>query len=225
MSHLKRLPAPREWRIKRKENKFIVRPHPGAHPLNNGISLSALLKYILGYARNEREVKAILNNKNIIVNGKRRKDRKFIVGLMDVLTIKEVGKNFRFINKKGKIGVVEIDEEESSIKPYKINNKKKIGKKIQLNLSSGENIIIDKDDYSTGDTVVLKIQKKKLINHIKFGIGCYVYLTGGKHIGKVGVIKDIKNKNVFVDIDKKLFEIKKDNLFVIGKDKPIIKLE
>ena len=225
MSHLKRLPAPKGWKIKRKENKFITKPHPGAHSLNNGLSLSTLLKYILGYAGNEKEVKTILNNKNIIVNGKRRKDRKFIVGLMDVLTIKEIEKNFRLINKKGKIDLIEIDDDESKIKPYKINNKRKVRKGVQLNLSSGENIIVNDKDYSIGDTLILKIPEKKIINHIKFEVGCYVYVTKGKHIGRVGVVKDVKDKNIIVEINKEPFEIKKENIFVIGKDKPAIKLE
>ena len=62
MSHMKRLLAPKFWRVSKKENKFIVSPSPGPHPKKTCIPLKVLLRDILNYAENSLEVKKILND-------------------------------------------------------------------------------------------------------------------------------------------------------------------
>ena len=148
-SHLKRLSAPKSWQIKRKGIKFITRPNPGAHSMKNSVSLSLLLKDLLKYAKTTKEVKDILYNKNVLVDGKRRKDHKLPIGIMDVLEVTEMKEHFRILfDQKGKITPVSIKKDEAAIKPCKILNKTKIkGNKTQVNLSDNKNIILKKDDY------------------------------------------------------------------------------
>ena len=54
--HLKRLPAPRHWPIKRKEGKFTTRVIPGPHPKEHSLTIALILREILGYADTMREV-------------------------------------------------------------------------------------------------------------------------------------------------------------------------
>ena len=50
--HMKRTAAPRKWKVPRKTTKWVVRPNPGAHPLEYGISIS----YIIAYFKRMRNI-------------------------------------------------------------------------------------------------------------------------------------------------------------------------
>ena len=230
--HLKRLAAPKSWPIKRKTTKFIVRPLPGAHNLNNSIPLAVLIKEILNYAKTNRETKIILNNGSIKVDNVVRKNYKLPVGLMDVISIEGTNENFRIlINKRGKLTTHPIKKEESLIKPFKIINKRIIkGKKIQITFHDGRTKLINNNNFKVGDTLVLDLDKKDVKDHFELKKGMLIYLTSGKHKGGTGIIKEIQNSNsvypnkVIFTKGKETLETFKDNLFVIGKDKPCISL-
>ena len=102
--HLKRLNAPKSWKIKRKGIKFITRPNPGAHSFSLGMPINIVLREIFEYAKTTKEVKNILNNKEVLINGVRRKDHRFIVGFMDIIAIPGIKAYFRvLLDKKGKL--------------------------------------------------------------------------------------------------------------------------
>lgn len=226
-NHLKRLATPRSWPIKRKETKFITRPKPGSHSLKLGISLGVFIRDILRYAKTTREVKRILQNRNILVDGARRKEHRFIVGLMDVIGIPEIKKHYRVIlDKKGKISLIEIEKNDASIKPCRITGKNKVKEKTQLNLFDGRNILVDKDDYKVNDTLIISLPNQEIKKHLKFDKNVLVFLVGGKHIGEIGIVEDIISDKIRYKNKKgDVFETLKKYVFVIGKEKPEIKLE
>lgn len=231
--HLSRLNMPKNWPIKRKGTKWITKSNPGPHPLYRSISLNLTVKEMLGYAKLTREVKKILNNKEILIDKKIRTDHKFPVGLMDTIEVSKTNQYFRLLlNKKSKFVLLPIKKEESGIKPCKIINKTVLkNKKIQLNLYDGKNIIVDKDVYKVGDTLILDLEKKNIKNSIKLEKGSLVYLTGGKHTGFVGTIKDIyssnslyPNKIVFI-ADNQKYETLRKYAFVINNEVSMLKDE
>lgn len=225
-NHLKTMASPKTWNVKRKGRIFILRPHPGPHSLKNSVSLNFLLIEILKLAKTKKESNYILHNKEIAVDGKKRKSISFPVGLFDLISIKDIKKNFRIIiNKKGKLGAIEIDDKEASLKPYKIADKKLVGKMIQLNLFDGSNLLVDKDDYKVGDTLLIEPAKKEIKQHLKLEKGNTIFLTGGRHLGEIGTIEDISgNKIIYKMQSSEVYETLKKYAFVIGTDKPIIKL-
>ena len=225
--HIKRLAAPKSWPIARKTSKYVTKPNPGTHPLEECIPLNILLRDILGLAKTTREVKKILKLNNVLVDGVRRTDVKFPVGIMDTVSIKEIQKYYRVIvKKKGKIAVIEISNAESELKPCKIVNKSLVKGKVQINLFDGRNILVDKDGYKTGDSVVLKLPKQEIKEHIKLGKDSVVLLTAGKHIGDVGVVIDISGKKTKYRLsDGEIVETSTDYVFVIGKEKASVKVE
>lgn len=231
--HLSRLAAPKNWPIKRKSNKWVTRPSPGPHPLKRCISLNLLLKDILNYSKTTRESKKILNKKEVLVDKKVRKDYKFPLGVMDILEFSKTNQYFRVLfDKKGKFTLVPIKKEESNIKPCKILNKTPLkGKRLQLNLYDGKNILIEKDDYEVGGTVIIDLTNNKIKEHIKLEKGAYIYITDGKYTGKSGILKEILKSNsskpdkIILNIEGKDVETLKDYAFVIGKTKSLIFLE
>ena len=67
-------------------------------------------------------------------------------------------------DKSGKLNVIEIDAKEKNLKPSKIIGKTTLRKsKTQLNLNDGSNLLVDKDEFKLNDTVLVDIDKKKII--------------------------------------------------------------
>lgn len=196
--HLKRLAAPHSWKIKRKGITFITRPKPGAHSFDEAISLNVILKDILKYATTTREVKKIIANKEVIVDGLRRKEHRFMVGFMDVLTIPELKAHYRMlVNKKGELVLVKTDDKETKIKLCRIKNKSLVGDKIQLNLFDGRNILVEKKtDYKIGDTLVIEVPSQKIVHHLKLERGAVVFISKGKKVGSIGRIDTLGSEGV-----------------------------
>ena len=231
-NHLKRLTIPKSWGIGKKKTKWIARPSPGPHSLKESMTLNLLLKEFLQYAKNKTEVKKILTDKQILIDNKVRKEQHFPVGIMDVISIPKTNEDFRILlSERGKFKLQKISKEEAKIKPVKVIGKTLLkGNKIQLNLSDGKNILISKDNFKTGDCVVLDLEKNNIKEHIAFGKGATVFITHGKYIGKTGVINSIINENnlsptkIIFKTDDKDVETLKKYAYVIGKNKPIITL-
>ena len=227
-NHLKRLVAPKTWHVKRKTTKFITRPSPGAHSLMMGLSINTLLKEFLGLSNTTKQTKHLLNNGEVLVDKKRIDDYRFIVGFMDIISIPKINKHFRLsINKMGRLSINEADEKESGFKLCKISNKKILGKeKVQINFSDGRNIVIKKNDYKVGDSLIVTLPKQTVKDHLPLDKKSIILLTGGKHIGVTGTIEDI-SKDIIIFKTKKgeSFETSKEFAFVIGKDKPAIKID
>ena len=225
--HLKKYFAPKSWKITRKDTTYIAKPSPGTHKIEHSLPLSVILRDVLKYATTKREARHILNKKNVLVDNIARADHRFPVGLFDVLSFKEIDENFRVVlDKKGKIAIIKIGKDESKIKPYKIIGKKKIGGKVQLNLSGGKNILADEDKYKVGDAILLDLEKNnKIQDAIQLKKDALVYLTGGKHIGQTGKVQQIMGKRIFYKAeDGEEVETLKEYAFPVGKDKPLIKL-
>ena len=225
-NHLKRIASPRTWTINRKGGKFITRPKPGAHSFEDGLPLGVIMRDFLGLASTMSEVKKVLNNQEILVDGKRRKDHRYIVGLFDVLMVPKLNKSYRGIfDNKNRIVVIEISDKEKTIKPCKIAGKTTLTKnRIQYNLHDGKNIVSDLK-AKVGDTFLLTLPSLEIKETLPLKPGVTVYLTKGKHGGDVGLFKGMKNNEAVYTKGKDEVETAKNYLFVIGKDKPVIELK
>jgi small subunit ribosomal protein S4e len=90
-SHLKRLNAPRTWKIKRRGLKFVTRAKPGPHTMDKSMPLNILMRDMLGHVKTNRDVKTVVKAKDIQVNGKAVSEIRYPVGLFDVLQIPKLG--------------------------------------------------------------------------------------------------------------------------------------
>jgi small subunit ribosomal protein S4e len=223
--HMKRVTAPASWMIERKVQKFISLPK-GSYSMKTGMSLVAVLKDVLKLVNTRKEGKRVLNNKEIIVNGKRRKDEKFMIGLMDVLQIKEIGKSYRMIlDNRGVLRLITISGAETSIKPCRVNGKRTIRNgKIQLSFHDGRTFL-GKAENSIGDTIMISLPDGKEKQSIKLEKGCQAYLTGGSNVGLTGTVDNISGEKATIKIGNDVIETETRSVFVIGKEKPLIKLD
>jgi len=235
--HIKRLAAPRTWKIKRKESKFVVKPRPGPHSIEESLPLLIIVRDLLGYAKNAREAKKVIKEGKILVDGRVRRDHKFPVGLMDIIEIPSAN-DYRIVifDKRGKLVLEKIGKKNAKYKLCKIKDKSFVkGGDLQLHLHDGRNLLIRvkdpcsprEDVYKTKDTIVLNLENNKIKAHFKYDVGSLAYITGGSHVGEVAKIKEIKitrssMPNVVTLENEEEFETIEDYIFVIGEKEPYL---
>jgi small subunit ribosomal protein S4e len=205
MSYLKRQKVPKNWPIPRKGTTYVVRPN---FNIKGGIPVLIILRDILKVAENRRDVKKIIHKKQILLNNKPVRDEKNNVLLFDVICIIPTNKFYRMqLSQKGKFKIVEIDIKDSKKKIAKIINKKIIkGKKTQLNLSDGTNVLSDLK-CNIKDSVLINLLERKIETVIPFKEKAKAIVLKGKHAGETGTINKIKDKTAEVKIEEKNIEI------------------
>lgn len=226
-NHLKRIACPRTWHIARKGTTFITRPKPGAHPLQLAVSLSVFMRTMGKVAKSAKEAKKMLHDKEVFVDGKRRKDPKLPVGLMDVISFPAANEHFLvLIDSKGRLKARPLQAADTKSKLSRIESKSRIkGGRTQLNMSDGRNILVEKDTFKTGATLQLELPSQKILNHISFEKGVLIFLAGGKYAGSSGVLTEINGGAIsFEDSNKQMISTAKKYAFIIGKEKPLIPL-
>jgi len=222
MAILKRIAAPKWWPIQRKTKKFIVSVR-GPHPKNLSIPLLVFVRDIIRIAETNKEARIAIKKGEILIDGRKIKDIKYGIGLLDTVEIPALKKSWRAIPKNG-LSFIEIPDKEAKLKICKIVDKKTLkGNKIQLNLHDGRNVLTN-ENYSTHDSLLIESPTQKIVDHIKFDEGSLALVFGGKNAGKIAKIKKIEGGRIWLG-DEKAFEVPKNLTIVVGKKEPLIKLE
>ena len=227
--HMKRLAAPRTWPLKRKVSIWVTKQSAGAHSIEDSMSAVTVLRDMVGACDTAREAKKIIGNREMFVDGKAVKNPKAPVGFMDVISIPKMNLNYRMlITDKGKLTLVPIDADEAAWELCRIENKTVVkGGKIQLNLSGGRNIVMDKNDYKCGDSLKVSFDGQKILDSYALAAGSTVLIKDGAHNGSIKTVKEVEvvrgsapNLVLFTDGTQTIM----DNCFVIGNEKAVITL-
>ena len=202
------------------------------------MTLALILREVLGYANNMREVRVILSSGQVKVDGQIRKDPRFPVGLMDVIEITTSGEKFRLIPKvRGGLRLVRVNDAEAKFKLCRIENKTMItGGKVQLGLHDGRTFVLPEKEkpsnYSTLDTLKIEIPEQKLLGSLQLEKGVYAIVSRGKNIGIEGKIIEIEKRIgthastvTLEDPEGTRFQTALEYVFVVGKNKPEVSLE
>ncbi len=236
--HLKTYPAPKFWPIRIKEREFTVKPSAGPHPLVRSIPLGIVIRDMLRYAETISEVKKVLSEGKVLVDGKARKDHKFPVGLMDVVTLVPTNEHYRVMpDKVNKLTLVRIAPEEAAFKLARIASKRILkGSRVQLCLHDGRSVSVKVDDpfnmelgYRTFDTVKISIPQGEILEAIPLETGAFVSITGGTNIGKYGTLLETPEKRdpnqlAAVRIGETESTVTLKYLFPVGKESPVISI-
>ncbi|MFH2019812.1 MAG: 30S ribosomal protein S4e [archaeon] len=224
--HLKALAAPVTWPIKRKENKFVLRPKPGKK-FEFSMPVALIFKNLLKYCKTMREVKSILHDKEILIDGRRTKEPKALVGIMDTLSLPLSGENYMLlISRSKKLFLLAVGKEEIGKKVCKIIGKTTLKKnQVQLNLFNSVNLIVKEDKYKLGDSVVISLPDQKILKHLELAKDAYVFVISGSHVGEHGTVVGVENSMIKIKMQSAEFETPKETVFVVGHKTPEIKLE
>jgi len=190
--------------------------------MEESIAILLVLRDMLDFAKTAKEVKKILNAREVLVNGKVVKDKSFPIYLLDVICFPRIKKYFRLLLKGKKFTLEEINEKESNIKPYRVIGKKILKKsKMQLNLSYGRNFLITKQqakEIKVGDCVLVDFRENRIIKHLPLKKGVKVLIVGGKHIGETGNIVDILEESdlIIIKTEKEEVKVHKDKFLILS---------
>jgi len=197
--HLKRQKSPKKWPINRKGTKYVVRPN---FSINDGVPLLLFLRDMLKIVENRKEIKVALHNKHILLNDKPARDDKNTVLLFDKVTIVPSNKYYELnLSEFGKFKANEISESSSHQKISKIKDKKILkGKKTQLNLSDGRNVLSD-ISCKVNDSILFDFKSKKIVKCMPLKENADVIVFAGKHTGNYGKIKKIENEKKMVELE------------------------
>ncbi|GMM28490.1 ribosomal 40S subunit protein S4B [Martiniozyma asiatica (nom. inval.)] len=232
--HLKRLAAPKHWMLDKLSGVYAPRPSAGPHKLRESLPLIVFLRNRLKYALNGREVKAILMERHVKVDGKVRTDTTFPAGFMDVISLEATGENFRLIyDVKGKFAIHRITDEEAAYKLCKVK-KVQLGKRgiPYLVTHDGRTIRYPDPVIKAGDSVKVELETGKISDVLSFETGRLVMVTGGRNLGRVGVMSHRERHEGGFDLVHikdtagNTFITRLSNVFVIGKEagKPYVSL-
>jgi len=223
--HLKRLAAPSHWMLNKLGGKFAPRPSAGPHKLRECLPLVILLRNRLKYALSKRDVTRIVMQRLIRVDGKVRTDINYPSGFMDVVSIPKTKEFFRLIyDVKGRFQVHRIQEKEAEYKLCKIKKVATGPKGIPYIVThDGRTIRYPDPNYKLNDTVKVNIKTGKITEHVRFEVGNLIMVTGGRNLGRVGVLEHIERHPGSFDIvhikdaSGSKFATRLINIFVIGK--------
>jgi small subunit ribosomal protein S4e len=229
-TRVKRQMAPTFWAIKRKQSQFVVRVKPGPHPKHRAYPLGMVLRDVLRVASTMHEAEGILNAGKVKVDGVVRRDTNLAVGLMDVIEL-ATGQAYRMVPKNSALlDSIAIEDSEKGVKLVRVTSKTVIkGKKIQYGFHDGKTLVRDQK-LKVGDTCVIDLPKVQVKNHIAFEKGATALIITGENAGTVGKIEDIQDgifslpKRALVSFDNKSVELPVEMVMVVGKDKPVIKV-
>merc|ERR1712228_475709 len=231
--HQKRLSAPSHWLLDKLSGAYAPKASPGPHKLRDCMPLIVFIRNRLKYALNGREVKQIVMQRLVKVDGKVRTDPTYPAGFMDVISIEKTGENFRLVyDTKGRFTVHRITEEEAG---YKLGKVKKValGKNAipSLVTHDGRTVRYPNPDCKVGDTVEIDLASGKITNWVKFDTGNACQIIGGRNLGRIGTIQSrVRHPGGFDIVNVKdamghSFATRLSNIFIIGQgNKPMVSL-
>lgn len=212
--HIKRLSAPKSWPLGRKERTWVTKPKPG-RSFDLAISLSNALKELTGVARTSKEVRYLLRNVGAQVNGSPVYDARRPVGFMDVISIPEQDRHWRIgLTKKGRLCAVEISSSDAKKRLVKVVGKTRLAGKFQINCADGTNLVVGKDQYRTGDSLLVEGSDVK--KHFALSEGATIILTSGSHLSEVGTVDAIEGDTIVFSVDGEQYNTAKRCAFVVG---------
>jgi hypothetical protein len=124
---MKRVNAPKQWYLGKLKGVYSTKPSAGPHKTRECIPLNVLLMQRLKYAMSRQESIKIVKDKEglIKVDGKVRRDPRFPLGQMDVVTIEKTNEHFRILyDIKGRFQPHRIDAKEAGFKLSKSSKRK-----------------------------------------------------------------------------------------------------
>ncbi len=202
---------PMFWPVVRKGFTFVKRPSPGPHPKSNCIPLHVLVRDYLGLARNQAEIKRVLNSGAVIVDKQVRKDRGFPIGFMDIVEIPNASLSFRITMDSHGLALSPIETGETGKKYCRVQQKRTVNGGIQtISLHDGRNIRLEKNaKIRPGDTVVISLPGQKIEKHFAITEGSTAMIYAGRNKGMVGTIKTIRRRTNMLETAAVILETAK----------------
>jgi len=229
---LKRLAAPRTWDIPRKSGRFIYKPRPGTHSIAASYPLGVVVRDLAGMAESGKELKFLIREGKVLVDGKTRESPSFPVGLFNVVRIPAEGVSYRLVPSPKGLVLAKVAEAEAGRKLCSVHTKTRVrGGKIQYGLHDGRSILDETVNLSPGDAVLLEVPSQKIVGQVKLAKGSVGLVLSGDRAGQLGKIIEVKQgtisreKMVSISLPSGTAEIPSRLVFPVGSEEPMITVE
>jgi len=230
-TRVKRQMAPSFWNIKRKEGRFILNTGAGAHSKKSAYPLGIILRDILKVADTMNECEKIVKSGNIRIDGITVRNVAHAIGLMDIIELVPTAQSFRIVPKDSEILVpVDIPDNEKAVKLLKVIHKSTLNTSLyQYGFHDGKTFRSEQE-FSVGDTCLVTLPNKSVINHIKFEKGCTALITRGENAGRIGKVEDIREgifslpRRALLSFGDKTIELPVETILAVGLERPMIKV-
>lgn len=229
---VKRQRAPSFWKIRRKQGQFVARARPGPHPKAISYPLGILVRDVLGVGQSMDEVKRILNDGKVSVDGVVRRSIGWPVGLMDIIELIPLSQVFRLVpkNRNLLVPILLSKQTERNLKLLRVTLRKTIkGKETQYGFHDGKTLIAN-EQYSVGDSCLIDLSNKEVKSHMKLEKGSIVLVTKGENAGAIGKIEEIREglfslpKRTVVSFGDRSVELPVQMVMLVGHEEPIIQV-
>jgi small subunit ribosomal protein S4e len=222
--HQKRLSSSKALSIPKKKYTFVTRPSPGPHPKDRSVSLLVAVRDNLGLCDTAREARRIIGNREVAVDMSPTRDFKRPLGLMDTVSIAKAKVHYRvLLDRKGRLQLVPVDEKEATWKLVRLEGKTTLrGGKTQLNFHDGRNLLVEKDDFKTGDVLKLGLPDQKVMAHYPMEKGAVAMVISGAHTGEMSTMTQrVPTRGSSEDLIEFAdgFSTVKSNVFIVGSDR------
>jgi small subunit ribosomal protein S4e len=226
---LKRVAAPRTWDIPRKKGRFVFKPLAGTHPIESSYPLGVVVRDLARMAESGKELKYIMHNGKVLVDGKARESPSFPVGLFNVVTIPAEDTAYRLVPSPKGLVLAKIAQGESGRKLCSVHTKTKVrGGLIQYGLHDGRSVLDQTLNLTLGDAVLLEVPSQKVLGQVKLAKGSVGLILTGERAGQLGKITDVKKgtisreKMVKISLPSGAAEIPSRLVFPVGTTEPMI---
>lgn len=192
--------------LTRKGTKYVARASRNS---SNSVPLLIAVRDMLKLANTRKEVKGMIHNKKLKVNGKPAKNLTDPICLFSRI---EADKNYLLtMLPTGRFSFVETKEHDRKLKIVgKVMVK---GKKLQYALHDGTSIVSDKQ-FSVGDTLILT-NDNKVSKHLSIDKGKEIFAFSGSYMGREGKVSDVSGNKITVKFDKEEAVIDKSQVIAI----------
>lgn len=196
--HLTRAETARRIPIKRKGSPYIARPLSHLH---SSVNVLVAVRDMLGLARTAHEVKEMIKEKKLKING--RVVRDFHEPII-LLSLFEADK--RYILSVLTTGRFVLKETKQTTRFAKIVGKRLLRTGVvQFNSHDGTNFI-SKEKVNVGDSAEIDLHSKP-ISFVKLDKGTKVFVARGRAQGHEGTVSRVEGKKVSVKLHDRTVEL------------------
>ncbi len=190
--HLKRATSGLHLPLPRKGTKYLARAQSN---VTNGIPVVIAIRDILGLAQTSKEVKQMVNQGLLKINGKPVTDIRQGIRLMNILEADQ-----SYMLRVLPTGRYSLDATKKDTRVCKIVGKKALPKKkMQLNLHDGSNVVTT-HKARVGDSVELDMNGK-LKKVLPMEAKAKALVVGGSKVGQKGTIKEVADGTVHITLE------------------------
>jgi len=225
---LKRLAAPRGWDIPRKGHRFVFKPRPGTHPIEESYPLGVVVRDLASLASSSKELRFLVRTGKVLVDGRERRTPSFPVGLFNLVSVPLEGASFRLVPSPKGLILAKVSRDEANKKLCSIHTKTKVrGGHIQYGLHDGRSMVDDALNLSPGDAVLIEVPSQKVLGQAKLEKGSVGLVLTGDRAGQLGKIAEVKvgtisrERMVRISLPSGEAEIPSRLVFPVGADQPM----